>query len=264
MKTSYVATAAEAALRAGQIQRAHYGGDLSVEHKGAIDIVTQIDRACEDAILEILRRRFPDHDIVAEESGHERRGSRFVWYVDPLDGTTNYAHSYPVFASSIALVRDGVVIAAAVYDPMRQELFTAERGAGSRLNGAPIRTTQESQLISSLLITGFPYDIHTKTAQRLRLFHRFLGEARGVRRDGSAALDLCYVAAGRADGFWEERLSPWDFLAGILILEEAGGKTTRFDGSPLPCAADEILSTNGALHPAMIEVLRQEAEKGPG
>lgn len=256
MTTSYATVAAQAALRAGEIQRERYGGELSVEYKGTIDLVTEVDRACEEAILQILRSRFPDHDVLAEESGSDRRGSRYVWFVDPLDGTTNYAHAYPFFASSIALARDGELIAAAVYAPMRDELFTAERGQGARLNGAPLRTSSESRLIASLLVTGFPYDVHEHPEERLALFNHLVPRAQGIRRSGSAALDLCYVAAGRLDGFWEERLNPWDVLAGALLVEEAGGRVTRFDGSSLALRADQVVATNGPLHEAMLEELR--------
>jgi myo-inositol-1(or 4)-monophosphatase len=257
MSTSFTATAAEAALRAGKIQRAHYGEEIDVEHKGAIDLVTHVDRACEEAILETLRERHPDHDVVAEESGPERTGSPYVWYVDPLDGTTNFAHSYPVFSASVALTKDGRAISGAVYDPLREELFTAERGAGARLNGRPLHTTRETELIKSLLITGFPYDVHDHP-ERVDLFRRFVTTARGVRRGGSAAIDLCYVAAGRADGFWEEVLNPWDYLAGSLVVEEAGGRVTRFDDSPISVEKGELLATNGPLHAAMLDALRDE------
>jgi len=260
MSTSFAATAAEAALRAGKIQRANYGQEIDVEHKGTIDLVTHVDRACEEAILETLRERHPDHDVVAEESGRERRSSPYVWYVDPLDGTTNFAHSYPVFSASVALTKDGRAIAGAVYDPLREELFTAERGAGARLNGRPLRTTRETELIKSLLITGFPYDVHDHP-ERVDLFRRFVTTARGVRRGGSAAIDLCYVAAGRADGFWEEVLNPWDYLAGALVVEEAGGRVTRFDDSPISVEKGELLATNGPLHAAMLDVLRDEKAK---
>jgi myo-inositol-1(or 4)-monophosphatase len=257
MTTSFTATAAEAALRAGKIQRARYGQDVDVEHKGSIDLVTAVDRACEDAILETLRERHPDHDVVAEESGRDRKGSPYVWYVDPLDGTTNFAHSYPVFSASVALTKDGHAVAAAVYDPMRDELFTGERGRGAYLNGRPLRTTGETELIRSLLITGFPYDVHDHP-ERVDLFRRFVTTARGVRRGGSAAIDLCYVAAGRADGFWEEVLNPWDYLAGALLVEEAGGRVSRFDDAPIGVEKGELLATNGPLHPAMLAVLKDE------
>jgi len=256
----HVAVATEAVLRAGVIQRERYGRGVEVEHKGEIDLVTEVDRDCERAILEVIRSRFPAHDVVTEESGPELTGSRYVWFVDPLDGTTNFAHSYPVFCASVALAVDGEVVAGAVYDPTRDELFTAERGGGAHLNGRRLRVSAAGELIESLLITGFPYDLHRNLARRLRRFNRLMGLARAVRRDGSAAINLSYVAAGRADGFWEEVLKPWDVAAGRLLVEEAGGRVTRFDGSSLGLGPDEVLATNGRIHEAMVTVLREEKQ----
>jgi myo-inositol-1(or 4)-monophosphatase len=245
----------QAVLRAGQIQKSRLGQEIEVRHKGTIDIVTEVDRACEDAIVSTLRERFPDHDIVTEETDLARTGSRFVWFTDPLDGTTNYAHGYPFFCSSVALTVSGEVVAGAVFDPVKEELFTAEKGGGSYANGRRLRVSSSADLLQSLLVTGFPYDVQEDLEGKLRLFSRFMGVARAVRRDGAAALDLCYVAAGRYDGFWEERLQPWDMMAGKLVVEEAGGRVSRFDGTPLGVSADELLATNGALHAAMMEVL---------
>jgi myo-inositol-1(or 4)-monophosphatase len=254
-----MAVAAEAALRAGAIQKERYGQSIQISHKGEIDLVTEVDRACEDAILETLRARFPGHDIVSEERVIEQVGSPFVWFVDPLDGTTNYAHSYPLFCSSVALTQDGVSIAGAVYDPLKEELFTAEKGGGSYVNGRRLKVSSATELLRSLLVTGFPYDLRDDLVSKLRLFNRFMGEARAIRRDGAAALDLCYLAAGRVDGFWEELLQPWDMMAGVLMVTEAGGTASRFDGSPLGLRADEIVASNGVLHGALLEVLRQGA-----
>jgi len=251
----FLATAILAVLRAGAIQKAKYGHEIAIEHKGEIDLVTEVDRACESAILEIVRARFPDHDIVTEETALARSGSRYLWFVDPLDGTTNFAHGYPFFCASVAVAVDGRVEAGAVYDPLKEELFTAERGEGARLNGRRLRVSASAELMRSLLVTGFPYDLKADLASSLRLFNRFMGEARAIRRDGAAALDLCYVAAGRVDGFWEERLNTWDAMAGALMVEEAGGRVSRFDGSPLGLGADEVLATNGILHGPMLEVL---------
>jgi myo-inositol-1(or 4)-monophosphatase len=257
----YLAVAAEAVLRAGALQKARYGDDtVRVDLKGEIDLVTEVDHACEAAILETLRAHFPEHDIVTEETDLARTGSRYVWFTDPLDGTTNFAHGYPFFCSSVALTVDGQVVAGAVYEPLKEELFTAERGAGAFLNGRRLKVTGRSDLLRSLLVTGFPYDLRDDLTGKLRLFTRFMGEARAVRRDGAAALDLCYVAAGRVDGFWEERLQPWDMMAGILMIEEAGGRATRFDGSPLGLRADEIVAANPALHERMLEVLARERD----
>jgi myo-inositol-1(or 4)-monophosphatase len=255
---NYVSVAAEAVLKAGAIQRERYGTDFAVHHKGAIDLVTEVDKACEDAILGILRKRFPSHDFVTEETLLERSGSSHLWFIDPLDGTTNFAHGYPFFCASVALAIDGVRTAGAVFDPLRDELFTGERKGGAFLNGRRLAVSQAEALIDALLVTGFPYDLHEDVDHRLRYFAKFARKARGLRRDGAAALDLCYVAAGRLDAFWEERLQPWDMMAGALFVEEGGGKLSRFDGSSLDLRADEVLATNGKLHEAMLEVLRSE------
>jgi myo-inositol-1(or 4)-monophosphatase len=256
----YLAVAAEAALCAGAIQKARFGQVLDIRHKGTIDLVTDVDKACEDAILEVIRARFADHDIVAEETHIDRTGSRHVWYVDPLDGTVNFAHGYPFFSASVALAIDGEAVAGAVYDPIKEELFTAERGGGAHVNGRPLRVSHASTLVESLLVTGFPYDIHDDVDGKLRVFRRFMAVAQAIRRDGSAALDLCYLAAGRIDGFFEERLNAWDMAAGNLLVEEAGGRVSRYDGAPLLLRNDEILASNGTLHEAMLAVTRAERE----
>ena len=260
MSWQYVAVAAEAAVRAGAIQKERYGQGVKVDYKGDIDLVTEVDHACEAAILEVIRSRCPDHDIITEETDLALTGSPFVWIIDPLDGTTNFAHSYPMFCASVALARDGEVVAGAVFDALRDELFTAERGAGAHLNGRPLAVTTADALIQSLVITGFPYDVHEKLAERLRPFIRVLGKARGVRRGGSAALDLSYVAAGRADGFWEGLLKSWDMAAGRLMIEEAGGRVTRLDGSPLGLGPDEVLATNGHIHEELMTVLAETSD----
>ena len=259
MSWRYLAVATEAVLRAGRIQRERYGSGVPVEYKGEIDLVTEVDRACELAILDAIRARYPGHDIVTEETDLARTGSRHVWFVDPLDGTVNFAHSYPCFCASVALAVDGEVVAGAVFDPVRDELFSAEKGSGAHLNGRPLKVTTADALIRSLVITGFPYDLHEKLEERLRPFNRLMGLARAVRRDGSAALDLCYVGAGRADGFWEVILKPWDMHAGRLIVEEAGGRATRLDGRPLGLGPDGVVASNGLIHDALVEALREEA-----
>lgn len=261
MGHTFLGTATEAALQAGAIQKAKYGTRVAIEHKGEINIVTEVDHACEDAIVALLRARFPDHDIVTEETEIERTGSPYVWYIDPLDGTTNFAHGYPCFCTSIALAHEGRVIAGVVYDPLREELFTAERGVGSFLNGRRLRVSETTEILQALLLTGFPYDVRENVAEKLRLFALFIGQAQAVRRDGSAALDLCYVAAGRVDGFWEERLYPWDMMAGILMIEEAGGRASRFDGSAVGTRADEVIVSNGRLHDRMLELLAADRGK---
>ena len=258
MSWRHLAVAIEAVLRAGRIQKARYASGVAVEYKGAIDLVTEVDRACELAILEAIRSRYPTHDIVTEETDLARTGSREVWFIDPLDGTVNFAHSYPFFCASVALAVDGEIVAGAVFDPLRDELFSAERGGGAHLNGRRLQVTTASRLIESLVITGFPYDLHEKLEERLRPFNKLMGLARAVRRDGAAALDLCYVAAGRADGFWEVILKPWDMHAGRLLVEEAGGKTSRLDGTPLGLGPDGCVATNGLIQDALVEALREE------
>lgn len=260
MNERYLAVAAEAALRAGRVQKARYGQVLDVRHKGTIDLVTDVDKACEDEILAVIRSRFADHDIVTEETHIERTGARTVWYVDPLDGTVNFAHGYPFFSASVAVAVDGQTVAGAVYDPLKDELFTAERGQGAFLNGRRLRVSGARELVNSLLVTGFPYDVHDDVEAKLRLFRAFMGVAQAIRRDGSAALDLCYLAAGRIDAFWEERLNAWDMAAGNLMVEEAGGRVSRYDGSPLALRQDEIVASNGLLHEAMLRVVRAEQE----
>jgi myo-inositol-1(or 4)-monophosphatase len=257
------AVAAEAALRAGAIQKARYGQELQIDYKAETDLVTEVDRACEAAILDTIRSRFPEHDIVTEEQVFAQTGSRHVWFIDPLDGTVNFAHGYPCFCSSVAVAQDGQVVAGAVYDPIKEELFTAERGAGSHLNGRRLRVSRATELIKSLLVTGFPYDVRTNLESRLRWFNRVMAEARAVRRDGSAALDLCYVGAGRFDGFWEERLNTWDMMAGNLVIEEAGGRVSRFDGTALGLAHDEIVATNGGIHEALMAILQSAGMPAP-
>jgi len=205
----------------------------------------------------LLAERFPDHEILAEELGETsgQRRSPYRWVFDPLDGTTNYAHGLPIFCSSLALEIDGRSAVAAIYDPTRRELFTAERGMGARVNGDPLQVSGTTTLIDALLVTGFPYDVHRGAGDLVDLFGEFLARARAVRRLGSAALDLCYVAAGRLDGFWEQHLKPWDVAAGALILEEAGGRITGIDGTPFDAAAGHLVASNGALHDQMVGVI---------
>ena len=255
MTWDLLATAAEAALQAGAIQRSRYGQKLEIHHKGEIDLVTEVDRACEQAIIALIRERFPGHDIVAEETAIDRTGSRYVWFVDPLDGTSNFAHGYPFFCASVAVTDGGERVAGAVYDCVKDELFTAERGVGAFLNGRRLRVSGAATLNDAMLITGFPYDLRARPSHALRLFNAFIPHARAIRRDGAAALDLCYLAAGRVDGFFEETLQPWDMMAGALMVEEAGGRISRFDGSPVGLRADQVVAAGATLHPRMLEIL---------
>ncbi|HSF18853.1 MAG TPA: inositol monophosphatase family protein [Vicinamibacteria bacterium] len=249
------AVAVEAALAAGEILERFLGGALRVEYKGEVNLVTEADLTSEERILSILRRRFPDASILSEETGESEGpgGCRFV--VDPLDGTTNFAHGYPVFAVSIAYEENDLTLAGVVYDPMRRELFTAERGQGSFRNGHKLTVSGTDQLSKALLATGFPYDRKDDIDANLRLFSRFMKASRAVRRDGSAALDLCYLAAGRFDGFWEEKLGPWDTAAGALIVEEAGGRVTDFGGRDFHYSMGNIVASNHRLHEPMMRLL---------
>jgi myo-inositol-1(or 4)-monophosphatase len=255
MTWDFLATAAEAALQAGTIQRSRYGQKVEIHHKGEIDLVTEVDRACEQAILALIRERFPGHDIVTEETAIDRTGSRYVWFVDPLDGTSNFAHGYPFFCASVAVTDGGQRVAGAVYDCLKEELFTAERGVGAFLNGRRLRVSGAATLNDAMLITGFPYDLRARPSHALRLFNAFIPHARAIRRDGAAALDLCYLAAGRVDGFFEETLQPWDMMAGALMVEEAGGRISRFDGSPVGLRGDQVVAAGADLHPRMLEIL---------
>lgn len=252
---------AEAARRGGAVLRERWGMARSVELKGEIDLVTDADRASEAAVLGFLRGRFPAAGILAEESGATaglagEGGLRFV--VDPLDGTTNYAHGLPQFAVNVAALDGAGIAAGATYDPLRDELFTAARGAGAFLGAERLRASSRSALVQSLLVTGFPYDVHQRHERPLRLFGAFVRRARGVRRLGSAALDLAYVAAGRFDGFWEERLKPWDVAPGILIAREAGARVTDLEGGDRMLETGDILAAAPGLHGPMLELIRAE------
>lgn len=253
----FLATAVEAVLRAGEIQLERFGGDLKVDKKGAIDLVTEVDLAVERMFRAMIAERFPEHTVLAEElGGADQARGKYCWIFDPLDGTTNYAHGLPIFASSLALEVDGVITAGAVYDPSRRELFTATLGGGARINGIPMRVSPTAGIIDALLVTGFPYTVHESAEELVSLFAAFLSRAQAVRRLGSAALDLCYVAAGRMDAFWEQHLKPWDMAAGALILTEAGGIVTALDGSPFDVRKGQLMASNGHLHRALLEVVR--------
>ena len=247
-------------LRAGDIQRAGQESGFRVDKKGSIDLVTEVDLACERMCRETLAERFPDHDVLAEELGGSARDgspSRFRWVFDPLDGTTNYAHGLPIYCSSLALEIDGRSEVAAIYDPTRRELFTGERGEGAYVNGRALRVSHTQTLIDSLLVTGFPYTVHEESGDLVALFGYVLARARAVRRLGSAALDLCYVAAGRFEAFWEQNLKPWDVAAGALIVEEAGGRVTGMDGGPFDPAAAHLIASNGHLHQEVVDTIAE-------
>ncbi len=254
----FLATATEIVQRAGDIQMARRESGFRIDKKGAIDLVTEVDLECERMCRAVIAERFPDHDILAEElssgPGEMARASH-RWVFDPLDGTTNYAHGLPIFCSSLALEIDGRPEVGAVYDPTRRELFTAARGQGAYLNGGRLKASDATVLLDALLVTGFPYDVHAKTEDLVGQFGAFLAQARAVRRLGSAALDLCYVAAGRFEGFWEQHLKPWDVAAGALIVIEAGGRVTGMDGSAFDPVAAHLVASNGHVHEQMLAVI---------
>jgi myo-inositol-1(or 4)-monophosphatase len=250
--------AIDVAREAGRILGAHYGRAKEVRYKGEVDLVTEIDVRSEALIVERIQHYFPDHNILSEESGRTRSpetSSPYRWIIDPLDGTTNFAHGYPFFCVSIGLERDGETILGVVYAPTLDELFVAERGFGAFLNGRRLGVSSTDSLIRSLLVTGFNYDRDTAQANLARWEH-FLMRSQAVRRDGSAALNLCFVAAGRFDGYWELGLKPWDCAAGALLVREAGGIVTDGEGAPHHFEAPALIASNGHLHPALIEGVR--------
>ena len=252
----FLATAVEAVVRAGELQMARFGSDVRVSKKGAIDLVTEVDVEVERMFRALIAERFPDHDVLAEEMGQSRSGARCRWVFDPLDGTTNYAHGIPIFCSTVALEIDGEPAIGAVFDPNRNELFTAERGVGAWRNGEPLRVSDTQSLNDSVLVTGFPYDIRDRMKDILDVFQGMLLEARAVRRLGSAAIDLCWVAAGRMEGFWEQGLHAWDTMAGALIISEAGGRVTTLDGGDWSAFAGSCLASNGHVHDELLAVVR--------
>lgn len=251
----FIESAQEACRIAGNLQLEGLKRARRIEFKGSINLVTDVDKACEQEIVALLQGRFPDHDILAEEGGGRRKDSEYKWVIDPLDGTTNYAHGYRLWAVSIALEFRGEIVVAAVYEPNRDEMFSAEKGSGATLNGEKIRVSRTAELNHAMLTTGFAYNVREAKNNNLDHFTDFLMTTRAIRRDGVAAIDLCYVADGRFDGFWELNLFPWDVAAGYLMIEEAGGKVSDFRGAPFDIYSKEILASNGALHEAMIEVL---------
>ena len=254
-----VSKAEAIAREAGALLREYYNRGVRAEYKGDVDLVTEADRASERLITDRLRGAFPDHGIYGEEGTRQGLDSEYRWYVDPLDGTTNFAHGFPVFCVILGCERrpqglgpdqDGEMVAGVIYDPLRDEIFTAERGAGARLNGHPIRVSQAKSLQESLVGTGFPSQ-KRHSSPNMHFYQQFTLRSHGVRRAGSAGLDLAYVAAGRLDGFWEFNLNPWDTSAGYLIVEEAGGKITHFDGSRFTLDSVEVFATNGLIHQEM-------------
>jgi len=249
--------AVETARDAGQLLLEKFDRGIAVQKKGDINLVTEADLASEALIIERIRSYYPKHSILAEESGNAvviGGGDSWKWIIDPLDGTTNYAHGYPCFCVTLALEHDGEIVLGVTFDPTRNELFSAEKGRGASLNNKPIRVSRAEELGESLIVTGFPYDFK-KHPDFARHFNDFLIHSRGVRRDGSAAIDMAYVACGRFDGFWEEGLNPWDMAAGVLLIEEAGGQVSGYDGSAFSIYSPPVVASNGMIHSQMIDVL---------
>ncbi len=258
---SELEAAVGAARAAGEVLRDAFGGEQKIRYKGEVDLVTDVDERAERLISEMLHESFPEYGMLAEEGGRTAGEGDARWIVDPLDGTTNYAHGLPIFSVSIALERSGEVVLGVVHDPMNEETYVAERGGGATLNGEPIKSSEIDELGRALLVTGLPYD-RAEMPAGLELFGRFAMLSRGMRRLGSAALDLCYVAAGRLDAYFERGVHAWDVAAGALILEEAGGKVTDYRGRKPNLDGGEIVASNGPLHEALIEVTSQDRTGG--
>jgi myo-inositol-1(or 4)-monophosphatase len=250
--------AIETAREAGRILLEKFGRKINISLKGDINLVTEADLASEKLIIEKIKSYHPKHAILAEESGEAviiGGDTRWKWIIDPLDGTTNFAHGYPCFCVTIALEHDGEIVVGVTFDPTRNEMFAAEKGKGATLNNKPIRVSETENLSEALLVTGFPYDFKQRV-DFARHITEFLLRSRGIRRDGSAAIDMAYVACGRFDGFWEEGLNPWDVAAGLLLIEEAGGRVSYYDDSRFSIYAPPICASNNLIHGEMLEVLR--------
>jgi len=248
--SGYLPAMQQLAREAGALLMSYFG-KVAIEYKGDVDIVTAADRAAEELIVTSIRRQWPAHDLIGEEGSRTETGSDFRWYVDPLDGTTNFAHGFPVFCVSLGLAHKGERIAGVVYDPTRNEMFAAEKGGGAHLNGQPIRVSKTARLTGALVATGFPSRNRHKNPN-IHFYHQITLRSHGVRRAGSAALDLCSIAAGRYDAYWEFNLNAWDTSAGILIVQEAGGQVTNYQGGECKVEDRDVLATNGLLHEEMM------------
>lgn len=245
------------ALESGRIQKKHFEKKLSIGYKGEINLVTNVDLECENRIIELIRSNFPDDEIISEEKTNLFEKEKNKWIVDPLDGTTNYAHGYPFFCTSIGYEEDGRITLGVVYNPITEELFWARQGEGAYFNGNPLKVSTTNVLKQALLVTGFPYDIATNPNNNLNHWAAFIMRAQALRRDGSAGLNLSYVAAGRFDGFWELKLSPWDMAAGVLIVREAGGMVTSLTGDEFNLYGGGIVASNSRIHQEMLDVIRE-------
>jgi myo-inositol-1(or 4)-monophosphatase len=255
-------TAEDIVRKAGAVLRKGFGNVQHIQHKGAIDLVTEFDKRSEEIIISSIQKKFPTHAILAEESGQHKTMSEYLWVIDPLDGTTNFAHRIPVFSVSIGLLRKNLPVLGVAYDPLRNEMFSAELGYGATLNNRPIHVSSQTDLGQAILSTGFPYDVRTTTRNNFDQFIQFQLRAQAIRRLGSATLDCVWTAMGRLDGYWEFGIKPWDVGAGALIVREAGGRVTSIDGDENFLAYDSILVSNGLIHEQMLRVLR-EGNKAP-
>lgn len=246
------------AREAGDIVREGFGKNFSVETKGSLtNLVTEYDKKSESAIIEFIKKEFPSHSVLAEESGNHKNGGEYLWVIDPLDGTTNFAHGLPIFSISIGVQKNGETICGVVYDVMRDALYSSELGSGSFCNGRKLNVSTNPDLRRSVLVTGFPYNVAENPDHAFEHFIAFLKNARAVRRLGSAAIDFCYTAEGVFDGFWEVFLHPWDMCAGKLLVEEAGGIVTDFSGNAINIFSKQILATNRLIHQKMITILNE-------
>lgn len=244
------------AKEAGSVIRQGFSEKISIEYKSDVtDLVTNIDKLAEKSITDFIRKKYPNHSIIAEEGGNTRKSSPYTWVIDPIDGTTNFAHKLPIFSVSIGIQKNNENIIGVIYDVMRDEIYSAERGSGAFRNDEQINVSSNDNLAKSLLVTGFAYNREDEYKEAIKIFISFLTKTRAVRRLGSAALDFCYVASGVFDGFWEANLSPWDVCAGILLVEEAGGLVTNFKNKKLNIYSDQFLATNGVIHEEMIKVI---------
>jgi|SRR5579872_2524822 len=254
----FLKTALQAAQAAGKIHWKYYGKTLNVrfKSKNKLNLVTEVDTLCEKTVLTILKKKFPSHNFWGEESGKDSGTSEYTWLVDPLDGTTNFAHAYPFFCCSIALVKNNKPVVGVIYDALRNECFTAEKGHGAFLNGRRLYVSKTKSLAESLVSTGFAYAVR-ETHYNLDNFRQFVLKAQGVRRDGSAAMNLAYVAAGRFDGFWERGIQAWDMAAGVLMVQEAGGKVMDISGKPFDLLAQNALASNGKIHGQIFRILKK-------
>jgi myo-inositol-1(or 4)-monophosphatase len=249
--------AVQLAFESGKIQKKYFQTVLSVMHKGETDLVTNVDLECQSRILELLGQAFPDDEVISEEKVNAYEAGKNRWIVDPLDGTTNYAHGYPFFCTSIAYEVGGTIVVGAIYNPIMDELFFARKGEGSFFNGRKMEVSAVKEIRQALLATGFPYDVASNPSNNLNHWAAFMMRAQALRRDGSAGLNLSYVAAGRFDGFWEVKLSPWDMAAGALIVREAGGRITSLSGDPFSLYEGGVLASNGLIHEQMLGVIRE-------